>query len=94
MAIAYAVIPQIPSLPDPLKSEIHGAFAGSLQVVWQVLIGIAGIGFLSSLFMEGLPLHAALDEEWMLETQRIVEKKVDPEGQGVAALPEVREVES
>ena len=74
-----------------LKSEIHGAFAGSLQIVWQVLIGIAGIGFLSLLFMEGLPLHAALDEEWTLGSQQVVEKKADPEGEGVATLPEIRQ---
>ncbi|TBU31313.1 MFS general substrate transporter [Dichomitus squalens] len=87
VGIAYAIIPQIPSLPGPLKSDIHGAFAGSLQVVWQVLIGIAGIGFISSLFMEGLPLHAALDEEWTLGNQEATEKKRDPED---VSLPEIR----
>lgn len=69
VAVAYALIPQIPSLPEPLKGDIQDAFAGSLRVVWQVLIGVAGIGFLSSLFMAGLPLHNALDEDWTPEAK-------------------------
>ena len=63
-AIAYALIPQVPHLPQPLKSGIQDAYARSLQVVWEVLIGVGGIGFLSSLLMEGLPLHGKLDKEW------------------------------
>ena len=87
VAIAYAIIPQIPSLPEPLKNDIHIAFAGSLQVVWQVLIGIAGLGFLSSLFMKGLPLHAALDKDWTLEKEAAVEEeKADSTDVAIAEL--------
>ena len=43
-----------------------------MRVVWQVLVGIAGlIGFLSSLFMKGLTLHNALDEEYRVLVRRI-----------------------
>ena len=63
-AIAYAVIPQVPSLPEPLKQGVQEAFAASLRVVWRVLIGVSAAGFVCSLFMEGLPLHSALDKEW------------------------------
>ena len=63
-AIAYAVIPQVPSLPEPLKRGVQDAFAATLRVVWRVFIGIAAAGFVCSLFMEGLPLHSALDKEW------------------------------
>ena len=79
VAIAYALIPQIPTLPEPLKGDVQDAFAGSLQVVWQVLIGIGGIGFLSSLCMEGLPLHNALDKDWTLDAERSKEAKMDNE---------------
>lgn len=63
-AIAYALIPQIPSLAQPLKHDVQDAFAQSLQVLWKVLIGVSAIGFLSSLLMEGLPLHGKLDKTW------------------------------
>nr|VWO95841.1 N-acyl homoserine lactonase (AHL-lactonase) (Acyl-homoserine lactonase) (EC [Ganoderma boninense] len=79
VAIAYALIPQIPSLSEPLKSGIQEAFSRSLQVVWEVLIGISTIGFLSSLLMKGLPLQTTLDENWMLE-DRQAEQKGDIEG--------------
>ena len=79
VAIAYALIPQIPTLPEPLKSDVQDAFAGSLQVVWKVLIGVGGIGFLSSLFMAGLPLHNALDEDWTLDTESSKKAKLDAE---------------
>lgn len=67
VSIAYAIIPVIPELEEPLRSEIRTAFAGSLTVVWQVMAGIAGIGLLSSLFMKGLPLHTQTDENWGME---------------------------
>ena len=63
-AIAYAVIPQVPSLPEPLKQGVQEAFAASLRVVWRVLIGVSAAGFVCSLFMKGLPLHSALDKDW------------------------------
>ncbi|KAJ8482007.1 hypothetical protein ONZ51_g5635 [Trametes cubensis] len=68
VAIAYALIPQVPSLPEPLKQQVQDAFAKSLQVLWEVLIGIGGAGLLVSLLMKGLPLHTHLDDEWAPET--------------------------
>ncbi len=86
VAIAYALIPQIPTMAEPLKNDIQEAFAGSLHVVWQVLIGIAGIGFLSSLFMEGLPLHNSLDKDWTLDAQGSTEEKMDAEAVRVVEI--------
>ncbi|GJE91677.1 MFS general substrate transporter [Phanerochaete sordida] len=67
VSIAYSIIPAIPTLPEPLQSEVKAAFAESVAVIWQVMIGIAGIGFLASLFMKGLPLHTQVDQKWGLE---------------------------
>ncbi|KAF4564077.1 hypothetical protein EYR36_003328 [Pleurotus pulmonarius] len=66
-AIAYAVIPAISALDEPLKSEVRGAFAESLRVLWQVLIGVCGMGLVASLFMRHLPLHTSVDREWGME---------------------------
>lgn len=63
-AIAYSVIPLIPSMEEPLKTQVQAAFADSLQVVWQVMVGIAGLGLVSSLAMKRLPLHTQVDEKW------------------------------
>ncbi|KAJ7141915.1 major facilitator superfamily domain-containing protein [Mycena crocata] len=62
--IAFEVIPSIRDLPQPLKDEVRQAFAGSLQVLWNVLAGISGLGLLASLFMKHLPLHTSTDAEW------------------------------
>jgi len=62
-AIAYAIIPNIPSLEEPLKSDVQAAFADGLVVFWQVLIGAAGLGFLLCFFMKGLPLHSTMSTD-------------------------------
>ncbi|KIM92156.1 hypothetical protein PILCRDRAFT_260 [Piloderma croceum F 1598] len=64
VAIAYSVIPQIRDLPQPLKHQVQIAFAESLRVVWKVLVGLSGLGLVSSCLMRGLPLHTVTDKEW------------------------------
>lgn len=44
---AHAVVPEIAGLTEPLKSELRSAFANSISVLWQTMIGISGIGFLA-----------------------------------------------
>ncbi|KAJ3557850.1 hypothetical protein NM688_g1248 [Phlebia brevispora] len=63
-AIAFSAIPVIGTLPEPMQGEVREAFAGSIIIIWQVMVGIAGIGLLASFAMKGLPLHAAVDEKW------------------------------
>ncbi|KAJ7822176.1 Mfs1.2 [Mycena olivaceomarginata] len=62
--IAYAAIPQIQGLPQPLKDQVRVAFAQSLSKLWELHIGLAGLGLLASLLMRGLPLHTQLDKKW------------------------------
>ncbi|KAF8585267.1 MFS general substrate transporter [Ramaria rubella] len=76
VAIAYSVIPQIRSLPQPLKDEVRQAFMDSLRPIWNVLAGVCGLGLLSSLFMKGLPLHTATDDEWALKQAETAQKGV------------------
>jgi len=65
--LAYAVIPQIPTLPQPLKDEVRSAFAQSLAHNWIMLTVLSGLGLLVSLLMKGLPLHTERDERWALK---------------------------
>ncbi|KAJ7589103.1 Mfs1.2 [Mycena floridula] len=67
----YAVIPEIKSLQEPLKSQLREAFGGSLSVIWQVMIGIAAIGAIASAFMPNLELQNQVDERWAVEPKTI-----------------------
>ena len=55
--VVYAVVPLISDMQEPAKGIVRRAFAEALRTVWQILIGVAGVGFLSSLWMRVLPLH-------------------------------------
>ena len=68
--IAYATIPTISSLSEPLRTEVRQAFAASLKVIWEVLLAIAGLGLLSSFLMKAVPLHNAVDEKWALQQHK------------------------
>ncbi|KAF7289718.1 MFS general substrate transporter [Mycena indigotica] len=62
--IAYAAIPLIKTLPPDLAQATREAFASALSVVWLVMIGIAGLGLLTSLLMKHLTLHGETNEKW------------------------------
>jgi hypothetical protein len=47
---------------------VREAFAESLSVVWKVVAGVCGAGFVSSFLMRGLPLHTVTDEAWAPKT--------------------------
>lgn len=67
VSLAFALIPAIPTLDEPLRSEVQDAFARSIAVIWQVMIGISGAGLVASLLMKGLPLHTEVDRKWGLQ---------------------------
>lgn len=70
-AIAYTLIPELPAFPPQTLSEVQVAFAGSLAVLWRVLIIISGVGFVVSLFMRGVVLHNTVDADWTLKNQNL-----------------------
>lgn len=76
-ALAYSLIPVIPTLEEPFRSQVQVAFAESVAVIWQVLIGLAGVGLIASLFMKGLPLHTEVDKRWGLEESARKERAVE-----------------
>ncbi|KAL0575078.1 hypothetical protein V5O48_006881 [Marasmius crinis-equi] len=80
VSVAYAAIPKIQELDDPLaQAAVRASFASSLRVLWEVLIGIAGMGALSSLFMRGLVLHKFKDEKWAKKPGMQAEPSKDSE---------------
>ena len=67
MSLAYAAIPVISTLDEPVRSQVRNAFGDAFAVIWQVMAGIAGIGLISTVLMKALPLHTQVDERWGLE---------------------------
>ncbi|GAA6026165.1 hypothetical protein JCM11491_006596 [Sporobolomyces phaffii] len=65
--IAFAAIPVIKTLPEPLRSQVREAFADSTKTIWQVMIGVAGVAFVFALTLKNIPLSRERDERWGLE---------------------------
>ncbi|KAI0353765.1 iron permease [Trametes cingulata] len=66
--IAYAAIPSIPTLDEPLRSEVRAAFAQAMRLIWRIMIGISGAGLLTCLLMSEVELRKdSLDEKWGLQ---------------------------
>ncbi|TFY60742.1 hypothetical protein EVG20_g7308 [Dentipellis fragilis] len=64
--IAYAAIPVISGLEEPLRSQVRAAFADSLATVWQTMIGISGLGILTLPFLREVQLRQEVDEAYGL----------------------------
>ncbi|KAL5536448.1 hypothetical protein ACEPAF_270 [Sanghuangporus sanghuang] len=69
-SISFSIIPVIPDLEEPFKRQVQDAFSQSLRIFWLVLTGVAGLGLISSFFMQALPLHTAMDKDWGLEDKK------------------------
>ena len=65
--IAYAAIPVINTLEEPLRTEVRNAFAASLKTVWLVMVGMSGAGLLSVALMRELPMQKETDAMFGLE---------------------------
>lgn len=82
--IAYAAIPAIGDLSEPLRSEVRAAFAESIAVIWRVLIGVSGAGMIVALGMKDVPMHKKVDTKWGMDGK---------EGDGEGDAEKVRTVE-
>ena len=63
----YAAITTIPSLPEPLRTEIQDAFADSFSVVWKVMVGFCGAGLLSVFLLKEITMLQHTDETYGLK---------------------------
>ncbi|KAF7308181.1 Iron permease [Mycena chlorophos] len=84
--IAYSAIPVIRTLTDQaLKLQVQTAFADSLRVVWLVMCGISGLGFLSCFLLREIPMGTQVDETYTLKETKEQKKLRDAEAQEGAA---------
>lgn len=68
--IAYAIIPQISRLAEPLQTEVREAFASSLRVIWYVMAAMCVVGAISALGMKEIKMHEVTDEDWGMEEEK------------------------
>lgn len=76
LEIAYAAIPRIHLLPEPLRTEVRVAFADSMSMIWKVMIGISGLGILALFLLQEIEMNNHTDTSYGLDEKKGSE---DPE---------------
>ncbi|KAI0648808.1 iron permease [Trametes meyenii] len=63
--VAFAAIQSISSLPDALQAEVRAVFAHATRLIWFVMIGVSGAGFLSCFLLRDVQMRpgARLDPD-------------------------------
>ncbi|CDO77989.1 hypothetical protein BN946_scf184673.g1 [Trametes cinnabarina] len=98
--IAYAAIPVIRTLDEPLKTEVRVAFAESMATVWKAMIGFSAAGFLTLALLREVPMQKHTDETYGLDAQRRAEAddeektKSNATSVELSAMPSVLQVNS
>nr|VWO94584.1 Beta-lactamase (EC [Ganoderma boninense] len=91
--IAYAIIPTIAGLPEPLQGQVRAAFAQATRLIWQVMLGVSGAGLLSVFLMREVTLREDRDAQWGLQDEKEkVEKEArekEKEGSTEVSVPSV-----
>jgi len=88
--IAYAAIPLIPNLPEPLRTQVRAAFAESMSVIWKTMIGFAGAGIITVLFLKEIKMHKVTDERFVLDQSSQEEKGSAVGNSGSARSPQMQ----
>ncbi|KAI8969890.1 iron permease [Trametes punicea] len=80
--IAYAAIPIIHTLDEPLRNEVRVAFASSMAVVWKAMLGFSAGGVLTLLMLREVPMQKFTDEKYGLKAGEQVQDQERGQGQG------------
>ncbi|OCH96313.1 iron permease [Obba rivulosa] len=65
--LAFAAIPSINNLPEPLRDEVRAAFAKSMSIIWKSMIGICALGFISLLLLQEVEMKVEKDNTFGLD---------------------------
>ncbi|KAF8157257.1 major facilitator superfamily domain-containing protein [Crassisporium funariophilum] len=68
--LAYALIPLVPGLPQPLKRQVQDAFLQSLREVWIAFEICTVVGLASFFAMRNYPLKKTVDGKWGIDRER------------------------
>ncbi|RPD58543.1 MFS general substrate transporter [Lentinus tigrinus ALCF2SS1-6] len=66
--LAHAAIPLIAGLADPLRRQVRVAFADSLKLVWDVMLGVSALGMLPGVLMREVRMERVTDDRYGLRT--------------------------
>ena len=69
-ALAYAVIPEIPTLAPALRAQTQQAFCDALREVWIVMLALCGAGVLTVAVIRDFPLRKTTDRSWGLKEKQ------------------------
>ena len=78
--IAYAAIPVIKDLPEPLRTEVRVAFADSMSLIWKTMVGLSGLGLISLLLLKEIKMIEHTDATYGL-SDGAKQTQSDPEKQ-------------
>ncbi|OCH96143.1 iron permease [Obba rivulosa] len=84
LEIAYAAIPLINGLEEPLRSQVRTAFADSMAVIWKTMIGISALGVITLLGLKEVPMNTVTDEAFGLNEEK---RRQQDEERTMAELP-------
>ncbi|KAF8468646.1 major facilitator superfamily domain-containing protein [Gautieria morchelliformis] len=78
--LAYAAVTTIPKLTPAQRIIVTRVFAGALQVVWRVLVGVALAGLVSCMWMHEIPMSDDVDARYALDTAHAHAGEASAEG--------------
>jgi hypothetical protein len=70
--LAYAAIPFIAPLPEPLRDQVREAFALSIRTIWISMSAVVCIGLAANFWIKTYGLNMAMDGDWGLEREVVV----------------------
>lgn len=79
--IAYALIPTLKTLQEPLRTTVRQAFAESVRVIWLVMVGLSAFGFICVFAIKELPMHEVTDEDWGLKEKEKEKQRTSPDSE-------------
>lgn len=93
--LAYAVVPVVRTLDNPLRDQLRAGFGDGMVVLWMTSAGIAGAGLLASFMMRDVPMTSRPCQDGALTGDRVQalekpsssykESAIDQDGRGSSA---------
>ena len=83
--IAFAAIPVIRDLPEPLRTQVRVAFADSMSTIWKAMAGISALGLLSVFILKEIPMPTHKDDKYGLDVDSNVVNVDEEKGESKRA---------
>jgi len=71
--LAFAAIPVINQLPEPMRTQVREAFASSLSDIWKTMIGFGGAGLITVFFLKEIKMHEVTDERFGMKEKEDID---------------------